>query len=112
MPQPFPYVNFGVKNDDRGYGDGTDGFLDLSDRYARLDAKNDPMVEIEAVVPWEEFRPVLEDDRAHAHQFIGLLCHLAIEYQSTMVLWASRLDLKKVNEEGYEAKRMPGGWKP
>lgn len=36
------------------------GFLDLSDRYASLDAKRDPLVEIDAVVPWEEFRPVLE----------------------------------------------------
>lgn len=36
------------------------GFFDLSDRYASLDAKNDPLVEIDAVVPWEEFRPALE----------------------------------------------------
>ena len=36
------------------------GFFDLSDRYASLDAKKDPLVEINAVVPWEEFRPVLE----------------------------------------------------
>lgn len=36
------------------------GFFDLSDRYASLDAKNDPLVEIDAVVPWEEFRPTLE----------------------------------------------------
>jgi len=36
------------------------GFFDLSDRYASLDAKRDPLVEINAVVPWEEFRPVLE----------------------------------------------------
>jgi len=33
------------------------GFFDLSDRTARLDAKKDPLVEIDAVVPWEEFRP-------------------------------------------------------
>jgi len=32
------------------------GFFDLSDRYASLDAKKDPLVEIDAVVPWEEFR--------------------------------------------------------
>ncbi len=43
-----------------GYTDGTDGFFDLSNRYASLDTKNDPLVEIAAVVPWEEFRPVLE----------------------------------------------------
>ena len=32
------------------------GFFDLSDRYASLDAKKDPLVEIDAFVPWEEFR--------------------------------------------------------
>jgi len=36
------------------------GFFDLSDRYASLDAKKDPLVEIDAVVAWEEFRPTLE----------------------------------------------------
>ncbi len=36
------------------------GFFDLSDRYESLDAKKDPLVEINAVVPWEEFRPLLE----------------------------------------------------
>lgn len=36
------------------------GFFYLSDRYASLDAKRDPLVEIDAVVPWEEFRPTLE----------------------------------------------------
>ena len=36
------------------------GFFDLSDRYASLDAKNDPLVEINEIVPWEEFRPLLE----------------------------------------------------
>ena len=46
-----------------GSGDATMaqmGFFDLSDRYASLDAKKDPLVEIDAVVPWEEFRPTLE----------------------------------------------------
>ena len=28
------------------------GFFDLLDRYASLDAKRDPLVEIDAVVPW------------------------------------------------------------
>ena len=37
------------------------GCLDLSDRYASLDGKKDPLVEIDAVVPWEEFRPSLEE---------------------------------------------------
>ena len=36
------------------------GFFDLSDRYASLDGKKDPLVEIDTVVPWEEFRPALE----------------------------------------------------
>ena len=36
------------------------GFFDLSDRYASLDSKRGPLVEINAVVPWEEFRPALE----------------------------------------------------
>ena len=36
------------------------GFFDLSDRYMSLDAKKDPLVEIDAIVPWEEFRPTLE----------------------------------------------------
>ncbi len=36
------------------------GFFDLSDRYASLDAKKDPLVEINAVVPWEEFRLALD----------------------------------------------------
>ena len=34
--------------------------FDLSDRYASLDAKRDPLVEIDAIVPWEECRPTLE----------------------------------------------------
>ncbi|TFL15972.1 IS5 family transposase [Jannaschia formosa] len=36
------------------------GFFDLSDRYASLDAKKDPLVENDAVVPWEELGPTLE----------------------------------------------------
>ena len=36
------------------------GFFDLSDRYASLDARRDPPVEIDAVVLREEFRPTLE----------------------------------------------------
>lgn len=36
------------------------GFFDLSDRYANLDAKKDPLVKIDAVMPREEFRPALE----------------------------------------------------
>ena len=36
------------------------GFFDLSERYASLDAQQDPLIAINAVVPWEEFRPLLE----------------------------------------------------
>ena len=36
------------------------GFFDLSNRSASLDARRDPLVEIDAAVPWEEFRPSLE----------------------------------------------------
>jgi hypothetical protein len=36
------------------------GILDLADRYASLESKRDPLVEINAVVPWDEFRPTLE----------------------------------------------------
>jgi hypothetical protein len=36
------------------------GFFDLSASYASLGAKKDPLVEIDAVVSWEEFRSALE----------------------------------------------------
>ena len=36
------------------------GFFDIANRYAGLDAKNDPLVKIDAVVPWENFRLRLE----------------------------------------------------
>ena len=39
---------------------GQMGFFDIADRYAGLDAKNDPLARIDAVVPWEDFRPRLE----------------------------------------------------
>ena len=35
-------------------------FFDIANRYAGLDAKNDPLVKIDEVVPWEDFRPRLE----------------------------------------------------
>ena len=35
-------------------------FVDPSDRYASFDAKKDPLVKIDAFVPWEEFRLTLE----------------------------------------------------
>ncbi len=39
---------------------GQMGFFDIAQRYAFLDAKNDPLARIDEVVPWEEFRPRLE----------------------------------------------------
>jgi len=36
------------------------GFFDIANRYAGLDAKNDPLAKIDAVVRWEDFRPPLE----------------------------------------------------
>lgn len=36
------------------------GFFDLAERYAGLDAKNDPLLRIDALVPWESFRERLE----------------------------------------------------
>lgn len=39
---------------------GQMGFFDLSRRYEGLDAKNDPLVALERLVPWEAFRPKLE----------------------------------------------------
>jgi transposase, IS5 family len=36
------------------------GFFDLATRYAGLDAKNDPLVKIDAVVVWDDFREALE----------------------------------------------------
>jgi hypothetical protein len=36
------------------------GFFDLSDRTASPDARRDPLVGIDALVPWEAFRPALD----------------------------------------------------
>ncbi|MGI8569195.1 MAG: hypothetical protein ACR2KT_09110, partial [Methylocella sp.] len=36
------------------------GFFDLRRRYEGLDAKDDPLVTIAAMVPWESFRPKLK----------------------------------------------------
>lgn len=36
------------------------GFFDLSDRCASLCAKKDPLLEIDRIVPWEDFRPLLK----------------------------------------------------
>ena len=39
---------------------GQTGFFDVSTRHAGLDAKADPLVKLNALVPWEDFRPRLE----------------------------------------------------
>ena len=39
---------------------GQMGFFDIGKRYAGLDAKNDPLARIAAVVSWELFGPRLE----------------------------------------------------
>ncbi len=36
---------------------GQMSFFDIANRYAGLDAQNDPLVKIDEVVPWEDFRP-------------------------------------------------------
>ena len=43
-----------------GTDHGQMGFFDIANRYAGLDAKNDPLARIDAVVPWENFRARLE----------------------------------------------------
>jgi len=39
---------------------GQMGFYDVANRYAGLDAKADPLVKLNAMVPWADFRPRLE----------------------------------------------------
>jgi transposase, IS5 family len=39
---------------------GQMGFFDVARRYAGLDAKQDPLLRIAALVPWESFRGRLE----------------------------------------------------
>ena len=41
-------------------GMGQMGFFDVAQRYAGLDAKQDPLLGIDALVPWESFRGRLE----------------------------------------------------
>lgn len=49
---------------------GQMGFFDVSERYASLDAKADPLLKLNAIVPWEQFRPRLEGiwRRSHAER--------------------------------------------
>ena len=39
---------------------GQMGFFDITNRHAGLDAKNDPLVKVDAIIPWEYFRSRLE----------------------------------------------------
>ena len=39
---------------------GQMGFFDLGNRYSGLDAKNEPLLKIDGVVPWEDLRARLE----------------------------------------------------
>ncbi len=39
---------------------GQMGFFDIANRYAGLDAKNDPLARIDEAVPWAALRPRLE----------------------------------------------------
>ena len=39
---------------------GQMGLFDVSQRYAGLDAKDDPLVKLNETVPWEDFRGRLE----------------------------------------------------
>lgn len=39
---------------------GQIGFFDVSNRYAGLDAKADPLVQLNTMVAWDDFRPQLE----------------------------------------------------
>jgi len=53
----------------RGIVMGQMGFFDIEQRYARLDAKKDPLLALDAVVPWEQFRGRLESIwRKPAHE--------------------------------------------
>ena len=36
---------------------GQMGFFDLGNRYSGLDAKNEPLLKIDGVVPWEDSQP-------------------------------------------------------
>ena len=40
---------------------GQMGFFDVANRYATLDVTADPLVKFTAIVPWEDFRPRLEE---------------------------------------------------
>ena len=43
-----------------GTDPGPNGFFDIANRYAGLDAKNDPLARIDEVIRWATFRPRLE----------------------------------------------------
>lgn len=37
------------------------GLFDWKERYARIDKNGDPLVELNRVIPWEDFRPILSN---------------------------------------------------
>ena len=45
-----------IRENDMGQMD----FFDIANRYTDLDAKNDPLVQIDALVPWKTFRGHME----------------------------------------------------
>ena len=47
------------------------GFFDLNRRYESLTEKNDPLVAIAAMVPFESFRPKLHKTPAPAPNFVA-----------------------------------------
>ena len=59
-----------------------------ANRYAGLDAKNDPLVKIDEVVPWEDFRPRLdaawrkpaEDRKSQSAKFCSISSGAALKW--------------------------------
>lgn len=35
------------------------GFFDLQNRYEQLSQEKDPLVKLNEIIPWQEFRPLL-----------------------------------------------------
>ena len=52
---------------------GQMGFFDLGNRYSGLDAKNEPLLKIDGVVPWEDLRARLEAVWRRADNFLQKL---------------------------------------
>ena len=63
------------------------GFFDVENRYAALDAKNDPLVKINAVVPWEAFRSRLEQVWRKPWDAIVMFKAIIVQLTSGPLLW-------------------------